>query len=152
MGREFTNALQQTPLWRYANRVYLPNKILLLAWQNDNAAQVNDIIAIAYALQQGLTLPSYWWQGDELARLRGLIGRTRRHRQQQVGPLKRTALALELMLEGLDIQLLQSLMVPSAPATLDLVDHYERFLDVKKGALAPLVDTLVRLPIETPAS
>ena len=143
MGGESTNALQQTPLWRFANRVYLPNKMLLLAWQNDNAAQVNDIIAIAYALQQGLTLPAYWWQGDRLARLRRLIGRTRRHRQQQDGPLKRNALAFELMLEGLDIQLLQSLLVPSAPGTLDLVDHYEGFLDVKKGALAPLVATLL---------
>jgi len=117
--------------------------MLLLAWQNDNAAQVNDIIAIAYALQQGLTLPAYWWQGDRLARLRRLIGRTRRHRQQLNDPLKRNALAFELMLEGLDIQLLQSHLVPSAPGALDLVDHYEGFLDVKKGALAPLVATLL---------
>ncbi|WP_320823058.1 hypothetical protein [Reinekea sp.] len=146
MGREFTNALQQTPLWHYANRVYLPNKELLLAWQNDNSAQVNDIIAIVYALQQGLTLPAFWWQGDRHARLRRLIERTRRHRQGLDGALKRNALAFELMLEGLDIQLLQYRLVPAEREAIDLVGHYALFLGVEKGALAPLIDTLLRVP------
>jgi hypothetical protein len=152
MGQEFTNALQQTPLWRFANRVYLPNKIALLAWQNDNAAQVNDIIAIAFALQRGLSLPDCWWQDDTLARLRALIGRVRNYRYGLDGALKRDALTFELMLEGLDIQRLQSLFVYSGLGSGDLVDHYELFIGVKKGALAPLVHTLLRVPSSTDAN
>jgi|TARA_B110000503_G_C7056017_1_gene374479 hypothetical protein len=149
MGQEFTNALQQTPLWRFANRVYLPNKIALLAWQDDNAAQVNDIIAIAFALQQGLSLPACWWQGDSIAHLRGLIGRVRHYRTDLDGALKRNALTFELMLEGLDIQLLQALFVDAELGSGGLVEHYELSLGVKKGALAPLIQTLLRVTDST---
>lgn len=149
MGQEFTNALQQTPLWRFANRVYLPNKIELLAWQNDKAAQVNDIIAIAFALQRGLSLPTCWWQDDTLTQLRPLIGRVRECRTGLDGALKDAALTFELMLEGLDIQLLQSLFVHAPLGPSDLVGHYELSVGVKKGALAPLVQTLLRVTDST---
>lgn len=142
MAQEFTNALQHTPLWQFALRVYPPNHHELLTWQNEQHAQVNDLIAIAFCIFNSTTLPIRWWQDRYLIVVRQLIIRTRDVRSQSKGTINyELAKRFELNLEGLDILLLQQMMI-SGDAT-KLASAYELHLGIKKGALAPLIKRLV---------
>jgi len=140
MGREFTNALQQTPLWCFALSVYSQNKASFLYWQNDHQAHVTDLLALAYAQQNNLYLPENWWDTAELSQVRQFTQRVRMVRIKTPEQNYQQALHLELMFEGLEIQILQSLLmsVPNRNSVLD----YEKRLGIKKGALAPFIQSL----------
>lgn len=142
MAREFTNALQHTPLWQFALSVYPANQSELLVWQNENRAQVNDLIAIAFCVINSVTLPMKWWQDEKLMAVRQLTARARAVRHQSKGTDHYgLAKQFEVNLEGVDILLLQQMT--AVGDVTERLPTYELHLGIKKGALAPLVERLV---------
>lgn len=101
---------------------------------------MNDLLAIAFCRVSYQCLPNHWWQARELQHLRRLLQRTRAGRKVSSEVLYQHYLDLEIMMEGIDLMLLQS-MIQTAPGTLALAD-YEKAHGMKKGALAPFLDQL----------
>lgn len=148
MEREFTNALSNTPLWRFALSVYSEHQSSLLSWQNRAGANVNRILALAFAVQQERSLPATLFQDPLLLRLEAMIDRVRELRSGLAGEQRELAKRLELELEGLHIQALDaSIQSHETRLTLlspnDLIVNYEHELDTEKGALAPFIATLL---------
>ncbi len=147
MGREFTNALLQTPLWQFALIVYPQNKRNLLRWQDQHSANVNDLIALAYAQSQKIGLPNQWWRRPTLQRIKDITNRIRQLRKKSHDDQHQRFLEFELMLEGLQIQLLQDMFHFDESANNQAINNildYEKFIGTKKGALAPFIQTLIQ--------
>ena len=142
MAREFTNALTTTPLWQSILPIYQRHQDELLFWQNQYGAQVNNLLALSYAKQQGLTLPTRWWQAEPLATLVNLTDRTRRLRTDAKGaPSYESLKSFELSLEGCQLVCLWQWFTPGdcQPA----INDYEDYLKTKGGSLAALIDQLL---------
>jgi hypothetical protein len=112
MGREFTNALASIPLWTHALNVYPAHKRTLLRWQDEFNASVNDLIALSYAHQTGICLAEQWWNAPTLLRNRRLVDRVRQIRKHCAPNNYQQAKDFELMLEGVDVQLINILFQP----------------------------------------
>lgn len=133
--------LAQTPLWRFAIRVYPDFKAELLAWQLSHQVSVNDLLALAFASAQGYQLPDQWWRDDFLVQIRRLTIRTRALRENLKGQVHYPcAKSLELNLEAIDIIRLQQLF--TLGDCLPNIHHYANHSGIKKGAIAPLIKRL----------
>ncbi len=144
MGRECTNALSQTPLWLFALDAYSGHKNELLYWQDSYRANVNDLLLLAFAEKNNQTIQAQWWQQRPVLILRNLIQRVRALRRGSAGtPTYEHCKQLELELEGIDIQLLQYCLVNDGQSAEASMQSYEKNLNIKKGALAPFINTLV---------
>lgn len=142
MGREFTNALNQTPLWRFAIKTYGQNKDALLFWQNKQGAHVNLLLAMAFASQSGQRFCADWQTDTTLWTVIAMTERVRiRRKALKNTALYTPALNFELELEGLQIIRLQQLLMPGS-FRVD-IESYEKMLGIKKGALGPFIQTLV---------
>jgi hypothetical protein len=141
MGREFTNALASIPLWQFALLVYPKHQNELLRWQNDNNLSVNYLLAFAFGLSHGVSLPIDFYQRNALERQRLLIRRARALRLTVVEPLYDQAKYLELMLEGIEIQQLQAMF--EVGDISNNIENYEKLTGTKKGALAPFIKSLL---------
>lgn len=147
MEREFTNALCNTPLWTFALTVYSQHQVGLLSWQDDHGANVNRLIAFAFAWSQGRYVSYNSMNGQNLRRLEALTGRVRALRRGALQACRPQAKRLELELEGLHLQLLNSLMsepmpIPSERPISKAIADYEQQLDTKKGTLVPFIERL----------
>lgn len=141
MVRDVTKALSLTPLWSFALEVYPDNKSALLDWQNSHHAHVNDLIALAYCRQYGVALPSQWWLNPIVIRTRKLVNRARSIRRAASLRLTSDALHFELMLEGIDLQLLQGLFITKPSQRCEI--EYEHHLGLSEGALSCIVNSLL---------
>ncbi len=141
MEREFTNALASIPLWQYAITVYPHHQADLLHWQASQNASVNILLALAFAQHNQQRLPTQWWRYPPFNRAQSLTRRIRSLRQTAKGEAYYPQLKdWELMMEGVEIQLLQSMMLPGDCKSN--IAEYTECLKLKKGALAPFIDTL----------
>ena len=144
MGREFTNALDKTPLWQFALAAYKHHHHALLQWQDKAGANVNDLLVLAFVSRQQQALIPDWWQQARLQRTRLLIQRMRKLRRQHQGkPDYSHYKAFELALEGIDMLLLQACITENQQQLASNLRGYEQHLAIKKGALAPFLKTLL---------
>lgn len=142
MGREFTNALNETPLWQFALAVYPTHHKALLTWQDQSGANVNILLALAYGQQHQHYLPLNFQDDTTFQQLDNLTKRLRQLRKglKTTAALYEQAKALELSVEGLQIIRLQQCL--KAGVNDDFIKTYEKVLGIKKGALAPFINTL----------
>ncbi len=141
MEREFTNEQARTPLWRFAIRVYPEFKDELLSWQTNQQLNINDLLAIAYAMKHGYELADQWWLDEPLVQVRKLIHRVRLIRTRLKGEAcYKEAQQLELQLEALDLQRLHQLLHEGHYAIS--IHALSKNLAIKKGAIAPLIKRL----------
>lgn len=145
--REFTNALSNTPLWRFALAVYPHHQEALLAWQDEAGANVNRLLAFAYCQRYRCKLAEPGFERPAINRLEQLIQRVRLLRELQGGAARANVKTWELELEGLHLQLLDTLIhwppdgtVMCSPEVM--MTRYEFQIGLKKGALAPFIKTL----------
>lgn len=148
MEREFTNALCNTPLWSFALSVYPQYQSRLLSLQDDHGANVNRLLAYAFADSGHYELPDTVLNAPRMRRLEALIMRVRRIRRQSSEEPGRSELKrFELELEGLHLILLNSAMQPvtaesASRAMQRSADAYEKQLGIKKGTLVPFIRQL----------
>ncbi|EAR07251.1 hypothetical protein MED297_05384 [Reinekea sp. MED297] len=147
MEREFTNALSNTPLWRFALTVYPHHQQALLAWQDEAGANVNRLLLFAYCQRNRCNLAADGFESPALNRLEELIKRVRLVRKTQRGAARVSLKSFELELEGLHLQLLDTLAQWPSDGTDRhppdvVITRYEVQLGIKKGALAPFIATL----------
>ena len=128
-------------MWRFATHVYPSFKNELLRWQNSQQLNVNDLLALAFALKHQSALPEHWWLDPTLVRLRCLTHRVRSIRLVLKGkPSYPQAKAFELGLEALDIERLAQLLQPG-DCTMNIA-LYENRAGIEKGAIAPFIQRL----------
>jgi hypothetical protein len=141
MGREFTNALNQTPLWQFAIHAYAQHKDALLYWQEAVDADINVLLALAFARKNQRGFTSGWHMDHYLWKTIELTKRIRTERKRCKGKSAYdVALRFELEVEGLQIIRLQQFFKPGS-ISADIA-HYEILKGIKKGALAPFIETL----------
>lgn len=132
------------PLWRFALEVYPEAKPILLEWQDLHGAHVNDILWLAYALNEGVAVDWQGWRLVEAGKPRELLRRVRRLRQcmKPPQPERKHALALELELEAIDLRLLNSCLNRRRTLGRSDMATLARIWNVKEPALAALIEQL----------
>lgn len=127
-------------MWQFAIELYSAHKTELLHWQDNKGANVNDLLALAYASRHKEALPNHWWLSPALSKVRALVVRSRAIRKNLSGEPYQQAKQFELELEGLDIQLLSSLL-----KTGDIylsIKHYAEFIGIDENALNHFIESL----------
>lgn len=110
-------------------------------------ANINRLLLLAYAVRYQHPLSSEFYQDTELLRLEQLIIRVRALRRGLAGAARESAKKFELELEGLHLQRLNAhILLRRHRETVDpsqVIEAYEQTLGLKKGALAPFIETLI---------
>jgi hypothetical protein len=124
-------------LWTHALEVYPKHKSTLLQWQDEINASVNDLIALSYAHQKSICLPEQWWNAPTLFRNRRLIGRVRQIRKHCNPDHYQYAKDFELMLEGIDVQLIDAQFQPGD--VKKNITEYSAYLNIDHSKLQSFV-------------
>lgn len=136
--------VNNNPLWRFALEVYPEAKPILLEWQDRHGAHINDILWLAYALNEGVAVDWQGWRQVEAGKPRELLHRVRRLRQRMMPPEpeRKLALAWELELEAIDLRLLHSCLNRQRTLSRRDIDRLARIWNVKEPALTALIEQL----------